>query len=104
MVRDDKQNVFFLDQKEYIQTLLDKYGLAQAKCAQTPMDHDIDVGDCYSDNSLREWNGSLLYLAQVTRPGIVFATSFLARIGKKSNSSVKDLCKRVLRYLSGTKE
>jgi hypothetical protein len=68
------------------------------------MDHDIDVGDCYSDNSLREWNGSLLYLAQVTRPDIVFATSFLARIGKKSNSSVKDLCKRVLRYLSGTKE
>ncbi len=54
MVRDDKQNVFFLDQKDYIQTLLDKYGLAQAKCAQTSMDHDINVGDCYSDDSLRE--------------------------------------------------
>jgi hypothetical protein len=104
MVRDDKQNVFLLDQKDYIQTLLDKYGLAQAKCAQTPMDHDINVGDCYSDDSLREWNGSLLYLAQVTRPDIVFATSFLARFGEKSNSSVKDLCKRVLRYLSGTKD
>jgi hypothetical protein len=48
--------------------------------------------------------GKMLYLANCTRPDIVVATSHLSRFMSKSTQSHWVQAKRVLRYLSGTKD
>lgn len=50
----------------------------------------------------REAIGSLLYLAQVTRPDINFVVNFLSRYSTNPGKSHWQAIKRVFRYLKGT--
>ncbi|XP_036345999.1 secreted RxLR effector protein 161-like [Rhagoletis pomonella] len=48
--------------------------------------------------------GSLLYLAQCTRPDIAFAVNDVSRFNSKYNVSHWKAVKRIMRYLKGTKD
>lgn len=97
----------FLDQKDYLESVLIKFGMLDCNSVDTPMDVNINLGEnCIVDNSLeqrcRSCIGSLMYAAVGTRPDLCAAVSYLSRF--QSNPSAKLwLClKRILRYIKGT--
>ena len=55
------------------------------------------------DGPFRELIGSLLYLAVTTRPDILFSVNCLSQLQEKPTVAAWSGCKRILRYLKGTK-
>lgn len=108
-----------LHQRKYIDEVLTKFGMANCKPVKTPIDkgprkQDMDSSVSQSDAIRERKNardvpyqnlvGSLSYLAQATRPDIAFATNYLSQFNNNFNESHWQMAKRVLRYLSGTKD
>jgi hypothetical protein len=110
------KRVIKLNQKGYIQKILDKYRMGDAsKFCKTPMvvrsltpESDVfgpkmkgedTLGDGYP---YREVIGALLYLANGSRPDISFAVSVLARYTSEPTIRHWRGIKQILRYLAGT--
>lgn len=75
-----------LSQTEYIRDILDKFGMTDCKTVRTPLETglklyitDEDSDDKELDVPYRELLGSLMYLAQETRPDIAHAVSALSQ-------------------------
>jgi len=107
--RDRKQMKIFLDQELYITKALEKYGLAQCKAVATPeclgkAGTAETQGGSADRRAYQEIVGTLLYAAISTRPDIAHAVHQLTR--RMQDPQVDDMqrAKRVLRYLSGTKQ
>lgn len=97
-----------LNQKAYIQKLLTRFGLQDAKSSKIPLDpgyiqsKEEETERLPNNHQFASLIGGLLYIAVNTRPDIAVAVSILGR--KTSNPSQDDWneAKRVLRYLKGT--
>lgn len=93
----------------HVATLLETYGMADAKRNATPLavgaslirtgEKQLPAGNRYA-----EMVGSLLYLATSTRPDIAFAAGVLARFMSEPEEPHWVAAKGVLRYLAGTPE
>lgn len=102
------QNMIMLDQEKYIKEILSRFNMSDCKTVKTP----VEVGLKFSENTEEEIFdcpyqqaiGSLLYVAQGTRPDISFIVNALSRYNKEPKSEHWAAVKRVLRYLQGTKE
>jgi hypothetical protein len=71
-----------LSQEEYVDELLEKYGLTERSPYNTPLPTDLEKYMEPGDGSVppvMDVVGQLRYLADRTRPNIGYATSFLAR-------------------------
>jgi hypothetical protein len=100
-----------ISQEVYINQILEKFSMQDAKIAPTPLPSKIDQLTTSKEakmlfNNIKRYQkiiGALLYLSNTTRPDITYAVNFLAR--KMSMPSNQDylLSKRILRYLKGTK-
>ena len=98
----------WMHQKQYIQNLLKKYGLSEAKTVSTPA--DISVKLKKDDGFSKEVNpvtyqsivGSLLYAAIATRPDISQAVGVVSKFCSKPTEAHLTAVKRILRYLKGT--
>lgn len=109
-VEKDQNGVFYIHQKNYINKILGEYKMTDAKGSKIPMDPGYikeipgDDKKLPDDNEFRKIIGSLLYLTVNTRPDIAAAVSILGR--KVSAPCQRDLveAKRVLRFLSSTKD
>ena len=95
----------FLTQRQYILDLLDKFGMADAKPAPTPMvvtqalttaGTSLDVPKDY-----RAAVGGLQYLT-LTRPDVAFAVNRLSQYMHSPTTTHWAALKRLLRYLCGT--
>ncbi|GJQ78565.1 hypothetical protein Trydic_g11676 [Trypoxylus dichotomus] len=64
----------------------------------------IDISEDIINVPYRELIGSLMYLSTISRPDILFVTSYLSRYLDKHTNSLWKAVKRVLRYLRGTKD
>ena len=101
------QDGIFINQSKYINELLKKYKMDQAKHAKTPMatneklDLDQD-GKPVSEKVYRGMIGSLLYLT-ASRPDIMFSVCLCARFQASPKESHLTCVKRIFRYLAGTK-
>lgn len=99
-----------LSQGEYIDTLLKRFGLQEAKKVSTPMEErpsfldESDKEPRSRELPFRELIGGLLYLSQRTRPDIAFAVGKLAQYCSNFNEQHWNAAKRILRYLKGTKD
>lgn len=99
-----------LDQRRYIATILDRFGMLDSKPTPTPSDpgQHLSVEMVTDENSLvgkipyREAVGSLMYLANATRPDIAFAVNDLSRFNIQHAEPHWRAVKRVFRYLKGT--
>lgn len=98
---------FSLSQTAYINKVIERFGMTDAKVSKIPMDpgylnDDDDTKKLPNNEQYRSLVGALLYLSVCTRPDIATATSILAR--SVSEPTVRDWneAKRVLRYLKGT--
>ena len=104
------EDAAYLTQKKYIMDALTKFGMVDCKPMSTPMSTTCNldpVADDFeiADKSLyRSIIGSLLWIANCTRPDIAYAVNRLAQSLNAPGEAHLTAAKRVLRYLKGTKD
>lgn len=110
-----QEHVLTLDQRKYVEEMLEKFNMKDCNSVKTPMDsNQVFTSDMLpkSENEKLEMSkipyqeaiGSLLYLSQGTRPDITFAVSFLSRFNHSYGIPHWNAVKRIFRYLQGTKD
>src|SRR5947207_7266863 len=110
-VRQDREHrQIHVDQSEYINTILEKYGLADCN----PVTTSIATGtrlrkSTPDDNNLMEDSKeyqsivrSQMYAMLCTRPDLAYAISQVSQFSNLSNISHYAVAKHVLRYFKGT--
>jgi len=98
-----------ISQKQNIQRILERQGLADANPVHMPLDPCVKIlpnpdgneGD--RSNSFAQLLGELQFVANSTRPDIAFAVNRLASYMANPSMQHQTTLKRILRYLSGTK-
>jgi hypothetical protein len=93
----------FICQTKYIQDILKKFGMKNAKPIKTPMGTnrhlDLDTGGKYVDQKVyQSMIGSLLYLC-ASRPDIMLLVCMYARFQANSKEIHLRFVKRIMRYL-----
>lgn len=103
----------YLDQEKYIREILARFDMAECKAVVTPADLNQKLSVTMSPKNeieradltgvpYQEAVGSLLYLAQGTRPDIAFAVNDVSRFNSNFGQAHWTAVKRVFRYLEGT--
>lgn len=111
--RDRTARTITLSQRAYVDTVLERFGLTDAKTAQTPMEAGTLLSDAQSPATHAQHEamqnvpyqraiGSLMYAATSTRPDISFAVSTLSQFMQNPGQAHWEASKRVMRYLKGT--
>lgn len=111
--RDGETGCIKLSQERYVNDLLEKFDMKSAKPVTTPIESNTKVTkdlnpkndeerERTKNRPYRELVGSLIYLANATRPDIVFAANELSRFCSDPGEGHWILAKRVIRYLKGT--
>ena len=110
VVHDDDRNCLWIHQRQYIQNIIDKYGLSEGKTVCTPMDANVKL---WKDDGVskpvdtvlyQSIIGSLLYAAIATRPDISQAVGALSKFNSCPTEAHLTAAKRILRYLKGTED
>ena len=115
VTRNRKNRTITLSQQSYIESILARFNLMDAKPLSIPMDPNISFSkdDCPTtpDEVARmrrvpycEAIGSLMYASVGTRPDISFAVSTLSQFLDNPGQAHWEAVKRVFRYLLGTKD
>ena len=104
---------FFLHQRSYIESVMEKFRMQEAKWAKTPgPDGVLSKSMCpQSDDERKEMAdvpyksavGSLLYASGGTRPDIAFAVNTCSQFSQDPGRQHWQAVKRILRYLTKTK-
>lgn len=111
--RDKHTGEMRLSQRLYIENLLKRFDMENCNSTTTPLEpnekftnpNELETGEealGTHGTSYRELIGSLIYLANATRPDISFAASALSRFCETPHNRYWKMAKRVLRYLRGT--
>ena len=99
-----------ISSSKYIDNILLKEGMARSNSVSTPLDHNItlkpnpegNIGD--RSNSFAKLLGELQYVANAMRPDITYAVNRLASYMANPSLQHQTAIKRILRYLSGTRD
>ncbi|GBE90151.1 hypothetical protein SCP_1801750 [Sparassis crispa] len=113
--RDRDARTLSLSQCAYIDMILARFNLQDAKSLTTPLDPGtvLSIHQCPStprqfedmkNIPYREAIGSLMYAALGTRPDIAYAVTALSQFMKNPGRPHWEAAKRVFRYLAGTRE
>ena len=114
VTRNRAERTISLSQTAYIDSILSRFALADAKPCTSPMVPGFVYTKDHSPSSpeeaaqmkktpYREAIGSLMYVAVATRPDIAFAVSALSQFLSNPGRAHWEAVKRVFKYLSGTK-
>jgi len=114
VTRNLKDKTISLGQQAYVEQILARFGLSDARPDVTPMEPGADYHfDSPSvsptlltpaeKTTYREMIGSLMYCATMTRPDIAFAVSMLSQFLESPRTTHLKAVKRVFCYLLGTK-
>jgi Reverse transcriptase (RNA-dependent DNA polymerase) len=112
--RDVKEHTVQLGQEAYIDSLLERFGLVDAKTVSTPLPVGADLAkaNCpktpeeqaeMADSRYRELVGCLMYSMLTVHPEIAYAVSVLSKFVANPGPIHYEAAKRVLRYLKGVK-
>lgn len=96
-----------ISQAHYVEKVLEKYGYSHVKSVVTPYDpsktlHKNKSGVPVSQLRYSQIIGSLMYLANCSRPDISYAVTKLSRFTSCPDRTHWDALDRVLKYLKGT--
>ncbi|KAJ9538414.1 hypothetical protein OSB04_031147 [Centaurea solstitialis] len=100
-----KPEGIFINQSKYVASMLQKFGMNDAKPASTPMEThkhltaDVE-GEEVDVHHYRSMIGSLMYLT-ASRPDIMFAVCVCARFQVRPKESHLHAVKRIFKYLKG---
>lgn len=114
VTRDREARTISLSQTSYVDTILSRFSLSDAKPVASPITPGADLSkeDAPKDATeaahmkktpYREAIGSLMYAAVATRPDITFAVNTLSQFLNNPGELHWQAVKRVFRYLAGTK-
>ena len=95
-----------ISQEHLIEELLQQYDMSEAKAASTPLPSGLKlqiVSPNKNNLPYRQLVGSLMYLANTSRPDIAFSASYLSQFNHCYDTSHWKAAKHVLRYLKNTK-
>ncbi|KAJ9558008.1 hypothetical protein OSB04_012622 [Centaurea solstitialis] len=100
-----KPEGIFINQSKYVASMLQKFGMNDAKPASTPMETHkhltADVrGEEVDVHHYRSMIGSLMYLT-TSRPDIMFSVCVCARFQVRPKESHLHAVKRIFKYLKG---
>ena len=113
VTRDRKQRRLYLSQEKYIQKVLDRFSMANAKSLGVPLPPHTKLSklDCPKDDAAvhamkgvpyASACGSLMYAMVATRPDIAYAVGVVARYMSNPGKPHWEAVKCILRYLKGT--
>ena len=105
----------FLSQKSYIEKILSKFGMSNAKPLSTPSDANFRLSTTLGPQSEAEKEymsrvpyasavGSLMYAMVCTRPDLAQAVSVVSRFMSHPGKDHWQAVKRIFRYLRGTSD
>ena len=102
------ENGIFIHQEKYCNDLLRRFGMDKTSSKPTPMSTSVhlekdDNGKDFDEKLYRSMIGSLLYLT-ASRPDIMMSVCLCARFQAKPKESHQRAVKRILRYLSSTRD
>lgn len=104
--RNRKEKTITIDQNEYIQKILRKFNMHDAKESKTPMEINLKLenSNINIDNKIpyQSLIGNLMYVVQGTRPDIAFAVHYLSQFNGCYTKTHWTHLKRILRYLKAT--
>ena len=109
--RHREQGILLLRQTKFIDDIVNKFGLANAHSANTPMLMSSTKGTsigCNAESATHQpyanLVGCLQFVGLNTRPDILFAANFLGQYLSSPSTINWSMAKRALKYLKGTKE
>ena len=114
MLQNGKQYTFHLSQEKYIEKVLDKFNVVDAKPIGVPLQPHVRLSkdDCRKDDDVINYMknvpyasacGSLMYAMVATRPDIAHAVKVVSRFMVNPDRAHYEAIKSILRYLKGTK-
>ena len=98
----------WIGQPTYTSTILEKFGMKEAKPIATPVNTDSKLVKATEKDELvdkylyQSAVGSLQYLSTMTRPDITYAVSNVAKFCSNPTKEHWTSVKRIMRYLKGT--
>jgi transposase InsO family protein len=113
--RDREKKKLFVSQKSYIQKILSRFGMSNAKPIDTPSAANVHLSVDHAPKSIEEREymsrvpysnavGSLMYAMVCTRPDIAHAVSVVSRFMGTPGKEHWKAVKRIFRYLRGTSD
>jgi len=110
---DKEKGTLFLHQSKYALSILERYGMANARPAGAPMDKSVHLRKPAEPPTIDEMQemrhipylsaiGSLMYLSQATRPDLAYAIGALSRFNSDPRPVHWKAVKRVMQYLVTT--
>ena len=105
---DKERGCLWMHQKQYIQSLLKRYGLSQAKSLATPADVNVKlvkndgVSKPVDQVNYQSMVGSLLYASIAARPDIAQAVGAVSKFNSCPTEAHLTAVKRIFRYLKGS--
>ncbi|KAL0430515.1 UNVERIFIED_CONTAM: Retrovirus-related Pol polyprotein from transposon TNT 1-94 [Sesamum radiatum] len=111
--RNRKNSTIFLNQKSYVENVVEKFSMSKAKPTSVPLAAHFQLCKNQSPNSKTEKErmknipytiaiGSVIYLMVSTRPNIAYAVSCFSRFMSDAGLPHWEALKWLLRYLNGS--
>lgn len=113
--RDRNSGKLFLNQQEYIEKILSRFGMASCKAIGTPYDRNLKLSSAMCPESeadkldmqkvpYSQAVGSLMYAMVCTRPDLAYPLSVVSRFMSNPGREHWKAVKRIFRYLKGTSD
>ena len=103
-----KGNCILLDQCSYLETVVEHFGMQNAKNAQTPLPSGYQPQENKAAvnpamrSEYQQVIGSLLYIMLGTRPNIAYAVTKMAQFAANPSKEHLDKARYIVRYLAST--
>lgn len=104
--RDVETKVMRISQRNYLESLLVRFGMEDSRPVSTPMEHRLRLakGDETKriDKPYRELVGCIMYVSMTSRPDLAVAANYFSQFQTCFNEEHWAHLRRVLRYIKGT--
>lgn len=101
-----EKRIMYLSQEKYIESLAEKYKIMDSKLFHTPMEINLKLEPAERQNEKLKYRnliGTLLYVANGTRPDVAYSVNYLSRFQNNHDETHYKYALRVLKYLHHTK-
>ncbi|NBX97749.1 hypothetical protein EBQ81_02685, partial [bacterium] len=105
--RDRDAGLIFLNQRSYINSMLERYGMGDCAPVRIPLSVGAKLPPTTTEeksfhHEYQSMVGSLMYLMVATRPDLAYAVGAVSQFAAGPSEEHLDAVKRILRYVRGT--